>query len=175
MLRKPALAIVILLAAMAAACSTSWIQTAEQYVAILTPAVEDVVGVLTLAGAAGSSSTVSSQVTNYANQATTDLQTISTLLTQYDSADASTTEQKITAAADDAKNNLNLILPALHITNASTVNKVTAALNLAVNTIAQLEALIPNSSASTTPTLAHLGKPPKPGDLQNQFNAIFAK
>jgi hypothetical protein len=165
----PVMAVVLV----AAACSTSWIQTAEQYIQIIVPAVEDVVGVLQLAGVKGVSSTAMTTVSNYAQQATTDLQSIGTLLTQYNSANATTTTQQITAAANDAKQNLNLILPALHITDTATVTKVTAAVNLAVNTIAQLQALLP--ATSTTPTLAHLGKPPKPSDLQNQFNAIFAK
>ncbi|HTV56329.1 MAG TPA: hypothetical protein VMI06_15610 [Terriglobia bacterium] len=154
------------------ACSTSWIQTAEQYITVLTPAIGDVAGIIALAGATGASTT-GNTVFTYAEQAISDLQTISTLLGQYSSANATTTAQKIDAAANGAKQNLNLILPALHVTDANTVSKVTAAVNLAVNTIAELQALVPASS--TTPTLAHLGKPPKPGDLQNQFNQIFAK
>jgi hypothetical protein len=170
--RKLFLVPVVILALAVAACSTSWIQTAEQYIAILTPAVEDVVGVLALAGVTGAP-TSSTAVVAYANQATTDFETIGTLLTEYTAANATTTAAKIDAAANDAKQNLNLILPALHTTNANTVSKVTAAVNLAVNTIAELQALVP--ATSTTPTLAHVGKLPKPSDLQNQFNTIFAK
>jgi hypothetical protein len=169
LLIMPVMAVVIV----AAACSTSWISTAEQYISIIVPAVEDVIGVLELAGVKGVSTTAMSTVSEYAQQATTDLESINTLLAQYTAANATTTLQQINTAANDAKNNLNLVLPALHITDAATVTKVTAAVNLAVNTIAQLEALLP--ATSTTPTLPHLAKPPKPSDLQSQFNAIFSK
>jgi hypothetical protein len=159
---------------LAAACSTSWIQTAEQYIAIITPAVEDVIGILAIAGVKGVSSTALNTVGGYGVQATNDLQTINTLLASYNSANAQGTVQQIGAAANDAKQNLNLILPALHVTDADTVSKVTAAVNLAVNTIAELQALIPGAS-TTTATLTHAVKPPKPSDLQKQFNSIFAK
>jgi predicted small secreted protein len=165
---------VLALAMLAAACSTSWIQTAQQYIAIIVPAVADVIGILQLSGVKGVSTTAMNTVSGYAQQATTDLQSIGTLLTQYSSANATTTSQRIDAAANDAKQNLSLILPALHITDPNTVSKVTGAVNLAVNTIAQLQALLP-ASPSTTPVLAHLGKPPKPSELQKQFNSIFAK
>lgn len=171
LLIAPVVAVTLLVAA----CSTSWIQTAEQYIGVLIPAVEDVVGILQLAGVKGVSTTAMAVVSQYGQQATTDLASIGTLLTQYNSANANTTGQKIAALASDAKSNLNLILPALDVTDQTTVTKVTAAVNLAVNTIAQLQALLPATAASTTPTLTHLSKPPKPSDLQNQFNSIFAK
>jgi hypothetical protein len=171
------------LAIAAPACSTSWITTAEQYVQVLTPAIEDIVGILTLAGVKGASTTQENVVAEYAQQATTDLNTVNTLLTQYNSANATTTLQQINAAAQDAANNLNEILPALHISDPTTVSKADAAVTLAVNTLAELEALLP-ASTSTTPTLASAllaerhkaaAKPPKPSVLQNEFNQIFAK
>jgi hypothetical protein len=167
------LAVGMTLSVFAFACNTSWIQTAEQYIQVLTPAIEDVVGILALAGVKGVSSTQINQVSSYASQATTDLQDIDTLLQQYNSADAATTAQKITAAANDAKANLNLILPALHITDPTTVSKVDSAVSLAVDTITQLVALIP-ASPSTTPTLNLAAKAPTPSQLQKQFNSIFA-
>jgi DNA uptake protein ComE-like DNA-binding protein len=156
-----------------AACSTSWIQTAEQYITVLIPAIEDVVGIVQLAGVKGVSSTAMGTVSEYAQQATVDLQGINTLLTQYNAANATTTIQKINVAANDAKQNLNLILPALHITDPGTISKVTSAVNLATNTVEQLQALMPG--VSTTPTLGRRGRPPSPGDLQQDFNSIFSK
>lgn len=169
-----ALAVGLTLSMFAFACNTSWITTAEQYVQVLTPAVEDIVGILVLAGVKGVSTTQQNQVASYASQATNDLKVISTLLAAYNSANATTSAAQITAAANDAKSNLGLILPALHITDPSTVTKVTSAVNLAVDTITSLVALIP-ASASTTPTLRLASKPPSPSALQKQFNAIFAQ
>ncbi|MGH9445489.1 MAG: hypothetical protein ACRD3O_07170 [Terriglobia bacterium] len=171
LLLVPALAAAML----AAACSTSWITTAEQYVAVLVPAVQDVIGILAIAGAKGVSTTTLNTVSEYGVQATNDLNTINALLAKYNSANAATTMAKINVAANDAKQNLNLMLPALHITNAATVSKVTDAVDLAVNTITELEALLP-SATSTTPTLRRAAlKAPKPSALQQQFNQIFAK
>ena len=167
--------LIIPVAALAlAACSASWIQTTEQYISILVPAIEDVIGVLQLAGVKGASTTAMDTVSHYAQQATTDLKNINTLLSQYNAANAATTVQRIGAAANDARQNLILILPELHITDPNTVSKVTAAVNLSVNTISQMEALLP-AAPSTTPTLAQAEKLPSPDQLQQQFNRIFAR
>jgi hypothetical protein len=156
-----------------AACSTSWITTAEQYIAVLVPAVQDVVGILALAGVTGTSTTTLNTVSEYGVQATNDLNTINTLLTAYNSANATTTMAKIQTAAQDAETNLNAILPALHVSNPATASKVTDAVDLAVNTITELTALLP--APSTTPTLKQAAKPPKPSVLQNEFNQIFSR
>lgn len=167
----PVLAAVVFIAA----CSTSWITTAQQYIAVLVPAVEDVVGILQIAGVKGISQTNINAVAHYGAEATADLNEINSLVTQYNSANATTNAQKIQEAADDAKANLNSILPALHITDPNTVTKVTAAVDLAVNTITQLEALVPQAPVFK-PTLRRAAtKPLSPSALQKQFNAIFAR
>jgi hypothetical protein len=165
----------LIMATLMAACNTNWIQTAQQYIAILTPAIEDVIGILQIAGVRGVSQTDLNLVAKYAAEATSDLNEINSLVTQYNSANAATTAQKIQEAADDAKANLNSVLPALHITDPKTVEKVTAAVDLAVNTITQLEALVPQATPFKPTVRSTAVKPLRPSQLQKQFNQIFAQ
>jgi hypothetical protein len=171
---KRALLIPILAVALvAAACSTGWIQTAEQYVAVLTPVAGEVLQILVLAGVAVPQGTTT-QVATYSKQVTSDLQTVGTLLQDYNSADAVTTVQKINAACTDAEQNLNAILAAAHVNDPATQQKITAAVQLAVETITQLEALLP-----TTPTsfaaLSAAKHMLTPAQVQAQFNQIFGR
>ncbi|MDE3179997.1 MAG: hypothetical protein KGM47_10105 [Acidobacteriota bacterium] len=173
-MRRFLLVPVLALAVAIAACNTSWIQTAQQYIAVLAPAIEDVIGILQIAGVRGISQTDVNTVARFAAEATADLSKISVLLTQYNSANAVTTAQQIDAAANDAKQNLSSILPAIHVTDPKTVSKVTAAVDLAVNTITELEALVPVKTQKTAyPSRAQ--RPPSPSQLQKQFNNIFAQ
>lgn len=167
---------VLIAALVAAACSTSWVQTAEEYIAVLVPAVQDVIGILAIAGVKGISTTMLNTVSRYAEQATNDLNTINTLLTQYNGGDPTTLAQRIDVAANDAKTNLSSILPALHISDPATATKITAAVGLAVNTIGSLEMLVPGSANSIKPALSRKAtKPLSPGALQEQFNRIFSR
>lgn len=172
-LKKYLLAPVLAAALVVSACNTSWIQTAEQYISVLTPVVGDILQVLVLTGVAlPANSQV--QVVKYSAQATSDLNTINTLLEDYQAANATTTFQKIDAAAEDAKTNLNAILVAAHVVDPKSQAKVSAAINLAVDTLTELEGLVPNGAqpAKLSPTAI---KFPSPKDLQKQFHDIFSK
>jgi hypothetical protein len=174
---KKILLVPVLAATLAvAACNTSWIQTAEQYVEVLTPVAGEILQILVLAGVAVPQNS-SAQIAAYSKQVTDDLTTVGTLLEGYNSSNATTTVQKINAACADAEQNLNAILTAAHITNPQTQQKVTAAVELAVTTITQLEALLPETPSPASLALARQAAKGvlTPGQVQSQFNKIFAQ
>lgn len=177
-MKKLLLIPVLALAIVCGACSTSWIQTAEQYVTVLTPVAGEVLQVLILSGVAVPQGT-QSQIASYSQQATSDFNLVGTVLADYNSANAMTSVQKINAALSDANHNLAAILNAAHVFNPQAQAKVQAAVTLATQVITQLEALLPSSAAPVSnATLARAvkaGSLPSPGALQQQFSVIFAR
>jgi hypothetical protein len=180
-----ALAALVLCATMIlTACSTAWITEAEEIVAALVPAAANL---LTLVGALEGNG-VSTQdlqlMQSVGTQAQTDLQLISTLVTQYQQATDAATQAsllaKIQTAITTVQSNLSGLLPALHITDPATQAKVTAVIGLILSEVQSLEAIIPivqpvaTSSNSAAKASAKLkAKSVKPPLSASQFRASY--
>lgn len=165
-------ALVSVLCVTIAACSTSWITTAQQYISILTPVVTNVIQILATTGVLA---VPQSNLTTLEDKVTNDLGTISTLLGSYSAANATTTEASILAAANDAETNINAILSALNIVNPTTKAEVVGALDLSVTVITELTQLLPSSSGTTLSLHKTTKKVISPSALKKQFNTIFGK
>jgi hypothetical protein len=162
-IRKGSILTVLILAAAVAACTPSQEQQWMQLIGVLVSAVPEVVPLLA----------TNPQAQNAANQAASDYKLAQSVLQQYqaDSAGATSTLGKVTSALNDAQSNLDGILAAVHVTSAASQDKVQAAVNLAIAVTQELIADMPSSAGE--PTLGHVTLP-KPADVQQQFNQIFA-
>jgi hypothetical protein len=143
-----ALAALVLCATMIlTACSTAWITEAEEIVAALIPAAANLITLIEALQGNGVSTQDLQVMQSASTQAQTDLQVINTLVTQYQQATDATTQASLLAQIQTAittvQSNLNLLLPALHITDPATQAKVTAVIGLILSEVQSLEAILP--------------------------------
>jgi len=139
-------------------CSTNWIGESEEIVAALIPAATNTI---TLAAALEGKtvSTADVQAIQSAGaQAGADLQLIQSLIVAYEKADASAQPgilNQIETAITTVQNNLQALLPALHIKDTATQAKITAVVGLVLAEVQSLAAIVPIVRAgAASPTLA---------------------
>lgn len=104
---------------MLAGCTANWVGEASNIIQLLVPAVESILGILTMAGL-GLSPTLVPNIENWATQAKGDLATIGQLISQYNTATEQAKPgllQEINTAVSAVIANLQTILPELHIDN----------------------------------------------------------
>ncbi len=152
--RKAMVAVVLSGALMCTACSTAWVEEADQIVAALIPATANLVAlVATLQGKNLSAADV--QMTESAgSQAGADLQLMQSLIAQYQKADAVAQPgllSQIQAAMSAVQSTLNGLLPALHIKDAGTQAKITAVVGILISEVESVAAVVPLVAASASP------------------------
>jgi hypothetical protein len=154
----------ILVAGMLVSCTPSQEQQWLQLVGVLVSEVPNILPLLT----------GNPQAESAAKQTASDYQLAQSLLQQYqaNSSSATTTLGKVSVALSEAQTNLDAILTATQVSNATTQTKIQAAVNLAITVTQDLVADLPTSTGKAT--VAHVILP-KPSDVENQFNAIFAR
>jgi len=184
------LAVVLSLTMVGAGCSTDWIGEAEQIVAALIPAAANLVALV----AALQGKTVSASdleiVQSAGTQAGADLQLIQSLIAAYQKADAAAKPgilNQIQSAIGAAQGNLEGLLPALHIKDASTQAKVQAVVGILLAEVQSLAALVPafNNGAKAVGLRAadnrgrlfpHASRPKAPlsaGEFVKSFNSTL--
>lgn len=182
---KASLCTVLSLALILAGCSTSWISTALADLPVITQVALNIASIVAAAQGKGQASpAVIGEVQSIANQVQSDLTLVQNLISNYQNATAAQKPalvQKISAALADVQSNLNAILTAVHVNDAALQATITAAVGVAVSTIASIAALLP---AAPTPAPASVSsraakstpafKPPSASELKREFNAIFA-
>lgn len=122
-------------------CTTAWTGEASNIISVLIPAVQAILGLIAALGAKVPP-TALQDITDWGQQAQTALTQIKALIDQYNSAEATAKPGlliEIQTAAETIVNNLNTILPTLHITDLATQQKVTAVANAI---LAELQALV---------------------------------
>jgi hypothetical protein len=139
-------------------CSMNWISEGEEIVSVLIPAATNIVAVVA-ALAEKTVSTADVQTIQTAGaQAEAGLQLIQSLMAAYEKADASAQPgilSQIETAINTVQNNLQNLLPALHIKDAATQAKITAVVGLVLSEVQSLAALVPLVKAGAgSPTLA---------------------
>ena len=145
-------------ALMCTACSTNWINEAEQIVAALIPATANLV---TLVGTLEGRNVTASDfqtIESAGSQAGADLQLMQSLIAQYKKADTSAQPgllNQIQVAMGAVQTSLNGLLPALHIKNTATQAKVSAVIGILLSEVQSMAAIVPfvNSSASPAMTM----------------------
>jgi len=153
------LAIVLGLTTVLAGCSTDWIGSAEEIVSVLIPAAANLVTlVVTLAGKTVTAADLAT-IQNAGTQAGTDLQLIQSLIAAYQKADDTAKPgilNQIQSAINAAQGNLQGLLPALHIKDASTQAKITAVVGILLSEVQSLAAVVPLVQAAPSGTILAL-------------------
>jgi hypothetical protein len=136
------------------ACSTTWIKEAEQIVAALIPATANIVGLVAALQGKNVSTADLQTIQSAGSQAGADLQLMQSLITQYQTADATAKAgllSQIQAAMGAVQANLNGILPALHIEDGATQAKITAVIGIVLAEVQSLAAVVPLVNPGASP------------------------
>jgi len=158
------------------ACSTAWVTQAEEIVAAVLPAVTNIITLVSLAEGNVSSHDLSI-ITNSAAQANTALQTVGTLIDQYNSApDAQKADllAKINTGIQDAQANIASILPQLHITDPDSQQKVVAIIGIVQQEISSLQGLLPLIKSGRMSRAAFLAKTMDAKHFRSRYNAALS-
>jgi len=145
-LRKWVIAVALCVTVGLAGCSTAWIGDAEEIVAALIPAAGNIVALVAAMQGKGVSANDLQLIQSAGTQAGSDLQLIQSLITAYQSADATARPgilNQIESAITAVQTNLQGLLPALHIQDAATQAKVTAVVGLLLSEVQSLAAVVP--------------------------------
>lgn len=158
------------------ACSTAWVSQALQIVAALTPAITNIVPLVALADKNVSASDMT-VIENYSNQAGTALQTVGSLISQFNQAQSAQAQQdalsKIESALVVAQNNLTSILPQLHISDAKSQAAVKAAVAAAISEVGSIAALLPALKAGKAAQAVALAQPITASKFRARYNAAI--
>lgn len=165
------------------ACSTAWVSQAEQVIAVVLPAAVNILSLIAALKGTAVSTGDATTIENAGAQVTADLQLISTLVSSYDTAEASAKPGilgQIQSALATANTNLASILPALHVSDPATVNKITAIVQLVQAELSSLVALIPLVNPTATPEMVKLAQrqaakapPLSAKDFAKSFNKVM--
>jgi hypothetical protein len=165
-------------------CNSSWINTAINDIPVVLQIVTGVVSIVSIAqGGGGISPQMSATLQSGAAQATADLKQVQQLIASYQAAEATAKPGilgQIDSLLTSTSGNLAGILAAAHIENQDTQVAITAAVTLALTTVAAIQSLIPpQTTVVTGVTAPHTvrtpRKPASPKQLKNQFNTIVEK
>jgi hypothetical protein len=136
-----------------AGCSTTWIGEAEQVVAALIPAAANIIALVAALEGKSVSAADLQTIQNAGTQAGADLQLIESLITAYQTADATAKPgilNQIQTAINAVQANLQGLLPALHIQDAATQAKITAVVGIVLSEVESLAAIVPLVSANAS-------------------------
>jgi hypothetical protein len=127
------------------ACSTNWIGEAEQIVSVLIPAAANVMTlVATLQGEVPAADLQTAQ--SVGSQVNADLQLLQSLMDQYGKADSASQPgllSQIQAALDAVQSELPALVPALHIDDVATQQKVDALVGVVLAEVQSMVAIVP--------------------------------
>jgi hypothetical protein len=133
-------------------CSTAWTQEASNIISLLLPSITSILGILSAFGV-GISPSVMTAITQWSTDAQSGLQTVATLITQYESAlpaDQPGILTEIQTALSTITKNLATILPEIKVTNAETQAKILAVINAVQSELVALTNLVPALQGKVT-------------------------
>lgn len=158
-------------------CTTTWVSEAINIINLLVPAITSALGILTAFGVGLPANTLTA-VDSWANQATSGLQEVGSLISQYNTAEATAQPgllQEIQSALSVIVANLTTILPEIHVTDASTQEKILAVIQAIQAEMQSLINVIPAiqgkvTSADEMKALMAAVKSPK--EFKKEFNQL---
>lgn len=168
---KAGVSIILALALVISGCSAAWIQTAIDDVPVVLQIATSIISIIQTANGVEDPA-VMNEATQAAAAAKNDLQTLQTLVTDYQAAAAADKPNfvgKIDAALAVSQKDLSAILAAFHVKNQNLQLTVATSVGLALSTLAAIQALIPAQAAKVS-----AAKPPKPAALKNEFNSVVS-
>lgn len=157
------------------ACTTAWTSEAINIINLLVPAITAALAILTSFGK-GVSPGVLASVQSWSNQATVDLRTVAGLIDQYNAADATAKAGLLTEIQTMLQvliDNLNVILPEVHVDDQVTQDRITAVIATVASEITALINLVPALQGRVTghaevKKLMHAVK--SPDEFRDEFN-----
>ena len=152
-LSRSILASILAVVMFATACSTSWVTEAIAITNAILPVAVNVIQLVTALQGTATSSSDTALAQKWANMVTADLSTLKMLLDQYNAAAASAKPGilgQIESALAVTQSDLGTLLPALHISNAQTVAKITAIVGLVSAEIQSIAALVQAARSTKT-------------------------
>src|SRR5258706_16383331 len=135
---KASMVVVLCGSMMSTACSTAWVGEAERIVAALIPATANLVTLVATLQGKNVSTADLQMIQSAGGQAEADLQLMQSLITQDQKTDAAAQPEllrQIQAEMSVVQSNLNGLLPALHIKDASTQAKITAVIGILLSEV----------------------------------------
>jgi len=181
---KASLSITLAAALFVAGCSTSWIKIALADLPVITQVALNIASIVAAAQGKGQATTAANtQIQFVANQVQSDLTLVENLISTYQSAPGASRSGivgQISTALADAQSNLKSILTAVHVDNAALQATITAAVAIAVSTLASIQSLVPQTSPAPASVSVKSSKgvptnvpPPSASQLKREFNSIF--
>ena len=165
------------------ACSTAWIGQAEEIVAALIPATANIV--ILVATLQGNVSAADLQSVRSAGaEAGADLQSMQSLIAQYQKADAAAQPgllNQIQSTLTAVQATLNGLLPALHIKDAATEAKITAVVGILLAEVQSVAEIVPLATGGTPPAIkiaaaraAKVRPPLNANEFAESYNAMMS-
>ena len=148
---RAGLGLVLCVTVTLAGCSLNWITEAEQVVAALIPAAANIITLVAALDGKSVSAADLQTIQNAGTQAGADLQLIQSLITAYQTADATAKPgilNQISAAINAVQTNLQGLLEGLHIQDAATQTKIQAVVGIVLSEVESLAAIVPLVGAS---------------------------
>jgi hypothetical protein len=168
---KIALAIVLSLSLLATGCSAQWITVALADLPVLTQMALNIAAmVTTLQSGKQLSPAESSAVQNISAEASKDLTLLQTFYNDYKANPSTGTRQNIEKVITEINQNLPALLQAARISDPTLAARVTAGVNLILNTVSSFASLMPTTAASTSQKTGRGISIPKAKDLKKQWN-----
>ncbi|MGH9468936.1 MAG: hypothetical protein ACRD1N_01175 [Terriglobia bacterium] len=175
-MKKILLVPVLALAILAGACGVAqWVKIAQEILPVVLPMVTNLVTAVGLLEGKTVSAQDLSTITRSANQVSSDLNLAGQLINQYESSPDTTTIAKIDTMLTEVNSNLNSLLPALHISDPATAQKISAVVTLISTEVNSMQQILPVISAGGKPTLPAGAVPLNASALKKQYNAIVAQ
>lgn len=126
------------------ACGVAqWIKSAQQLLPVVLPMVTNLVTAATMLEGKTITAAQLSIVNSTTSQASRDLALAGKLVSEYQATPSPTTLDKINNALSDVNSNLNQLLPAAHITDEATVEKIQEVVSLIVNEVEAVQQILP--------------------------------
>jgi hypothetical protein len=181
-LGRAMVAIVLCLTMVLAGCSTAWIGQAQEIVAALIPAAANIVALVAALEGKGVSAGDLQTIQSAESQAGADLQLIQSLITAYEKADAAAQPgilNQIQTGIGAVQSNLENLLPALHIKDATTQAKITAVIGIVLSEVESLAGVVPlvenqlPAASSQLPEKSHVKVPLTAREFVESYNATM--
>ncbi|MGH9397176.1 MAG: hypothetical protein ACRD18_10050 [Terriglobia bacterium] len=170
------LAIPVLTLALLGCGVAQWVKAAQQILPVVLPMVTNLVTAISLLQGKTVSPTDFRTISNTANQVSADLNLVRQLVNQYESSPNATTVEKINAALQDVNTHLNGLLAALHVSDPSTVQKITAITTLINSEVSSIIQILPVISAGQTRAQRNMSTVPlSASELKSQYNEIVSQ
>lgn len=170
------LAIPILALAMAGCEAGQWVKAAQQILPVVLPMVTNLVSAVSLLQGKTVSAADLNTISQTASQVSNDLNLTAQLINQYQSSPNVTTVERLNTVLEEVHTNLSSLLPALHIADPATIQKIAAVVMLINNEVTSLQQVLPAvSGGKLTVRRGAAGAPLNANQLKAEFNAIVTQ